>query len=164
MFGGLLGWYTIYILGGCCFLMEFCQVQNSLCIQVLRYLILAPLLHCTRAVGVSLTLQRGIFMFDIGSWTVISWLCYDYCIILRLWLCVVHMRQYNVVRVAQHRCSGRDYWQIHWYVTNMQLALLLACLWALRLSIAVWLSESFIEVRFMSRTSVTSLLSLLRCF
>jgi len=114
--------------GGCCPLMEFCQMQNSLCVQVLRYLILAALLHCTRAVGVSL---RGIFMFDIGSRTVISWLCDDYRIILRPGLCVVHMRQYNVVLVAQHRCSEWQsigcHQQIHWYMTNMQLALLLAC-------------------------------------
>jgi len=32
MFGRLLSWYTIYIFGSSCPLMEFCQVQNSLCI------------------------------------------------------------------------------------------------------------------------------------
>jgi len=37
------------------------QVQNSLCVQVLSYPILAALLHGTPAVGVSQTLQRGIF-------------------------------------------------------------------------------------------------------
>ena len=42
-------------LGGSC----PCQVQNSLCVQVLRSPILAALLHSTRAVGVSQTLQRG---------------------------------------------------------------------------------------------------------
>ena len=36
------------------------QVQNSLCVQVLCC-VLAALLHDTRAVGVSKTLQRGIF-------------------------------------------------------------------------------------------------------
>jgi len=35
---------------GCCFpLMDFCQVQNSFCVQVLRYPILAALLHGTSA-------------------------------------------------------------------------------------------------------------------
>jgi len=47
------GLYTIYIFGGSCPLTEFCQVQNLLCVQVLRYPILAALLHGTRAVGVS---------------------------------------------------------------------------------------------------------------
>jgi len=32
MFGRLLGWYTVYIFGGSCPVMEFCQVKNSLCI------------------------------------------------------------------------------------------------------------------------------------
>jgi len=39
--------------------MEFCQVQNSLCVQVLCSPILTALLHGTRAVGISQTLQRG---------------------------------------------------------------------------------------------------------
>jgi len=38
---------------------EFCQVKNSLCVQVLRYPILAALLYDTRAVSVSQTLRRG---------------------------------------------------------------------------------------------------------
>jgi len=38
---------------------EFCQVQNSLCVQVLRSPILAALQHSTRVVSVSQTLQRG---------------------------------------------------------------------------------------------------------
>jgi len=38
---------------------EFCQVQTSLCVQVLSSPILAVLLHGTRAVGVSQTLRRG---------------------------------------------------------------------------------------------------------
>jgi len=61
MFGRLLGWYIIYIyiFRGSCPLTEFCQVQNSLCIQVLHPPILAVLLHGTRAVGISQTLQRG---------------------------------------------------------------------------------------------------------
>jgi len=40
-------------------LTEFCHLQNSLCVQVLRCPILAALLHCTRAVGVSQSLRRG---------------------------------------------------------------------------------------------------------
>jgi len=39
--------------------MEFCQLQNSLSVQVLRSPILAALLHGTRAMGVSQTLRRG---------------------------------------------------------------------------------------------------------
>jgi len=53
--------HYIYIFGGSCPLTEFCQVQNSLCVKVLRSPILAALLHGTRAVGVSQTLRRGIF-------------------------------------------------------------------------------------------------------
>jgi len=48
MFGRHLGWYT-----------EFCQVQNSLYVQVLHSPILATLLHGTLAAGISQTLQRG---------------------------------------------------------------------------------------------------------
>jgi len=47
--------------GGSCSVTEFYQVQNSLCVQVLRSPILAALLHGIRAVGVSKTLWRGIF-------------------------------------------------------------------------------------------------------
>jgi len=53
--------HYVYTFGGSCPLTEFCQVQNSLCVQVLRSPILAALLHGTRAVGVSQTLRRGIF-------------------------------------------------------------------------------------------------------
>ena len=49
----------IYISGGYGPLMEFYQLQNSLCFQVLRSPILAALLHGTRAVGVSQSLRRG---------------------------------------------------------------------------------------------------------
>jgi len=51
--------YT-YIFRVFCPLMEFCQVQTSLCVQVLRSPILAALLHGTRPVGVNQTLRRGI--------------------------------------------------------------------------------------------------------
>jgi len=51
---------TLYMhFGGSCPLTEFCQVQNSLYVQVLRSPILAALLHGTPAVGVSQTLWRG---------------------------------------------------------------------------------------------------------
>jgi len=61
MFGSLFGWYTkyIYIFEGSCTLTEFCQLQKSLCIQVLCSPILAALLHGTRAAAVSQTLWRG---------------------------------------------------------------------------------------------------------
>ena len=53
-FGRLLGCYTIYtFLGGSCPLTEFCPVQNSLYVQVLRSPILAVLLYGTHAAGVS---------------------------------------------------------------------------------------------------------------
>jgi len=47
----------LYIHFRSCPLTEFCQVQNSLCVQVLRSPILAALLHGTRVVGVSQTLR-----------------------------------------------------------------------------------------------------------
>ena len=52
--------HYIYILGGACPLTEFCQVQNSLCVQVLcSPSLLAVVLHRTPEVGVSQTLRRG---------------------------------------------------------------------------------------------------------
>jgi len=48
-FPGLV--HYVYILGGSCPVTEFCQVQNSFCVQVLRYPILAALLRDTRAVS-----------------------------------------------------------------------------------------------------------------
>jgi len=56
-FPGLV--HYICIFGSFCPLTEFCQVQTSLCVQVLRSLVLAALLHGTPAAGVSQTLQRG---------------------------------------------------------------------------------------------------------
>jgi len=47
---GLVHYRYLYICGGSCPLMEFCEVQNSLCVQVLRSPILAELLHGTQAV------------------------------------------------------------------------------------------------------------------
>jgi len=54
---GLL--HYIYIFGGSGPLTEFCRVQNSLYVQVLRSPISATLLNGTPAAGVSLTLRRG---------------------------------------------------------------------------------------------------------
>jgi len=51
--------YYIYIFGASFPRTEFCQVQNSLCIQLLRSPVLAALLHGTGAVGVSQTLRHG---------------------------------------------------------------------------------------------------------
>jgi len=52
---------TLYIqFWGSCPLTEFCQVRNSLCVQILRSPVLAALLDGTRAVGVSQTMQHGI--------------------------------------------------------------------------------------------------------
>ena len=59
MFDRLLDWYTIYTFRTLSPLMEFCQVQNSLCVQILRYPILAALLHVSRAADVSQTLRCG---------------------------------------------------------------------------------------------------------
>jgi len=51
--------YYIFIFGGSCTLTEFCQVQNSLCVRILRSPILTALLHGTPALSVSRTLWRS---------------------------------------------------------------------------------------------------------
>jgi len=51
--------HYIYIFGGSYPRTDFCPVQNSLFVQVLRSLILPALLHGTAAAGVSRTLRRG---------------------------------------------------------------------------------------------------------
>jgi len=51
--------YCIYIFGSSWPLTEFCHLQNSLCVQVLRFPILSALLHVTRAVGISQSLRHG---------------------------------------------------------------------------------------------------------
>jgi len=56
---GLVGLHYIYIFGGRLPLTEFCQLQNSLCVQVLRAPILTALLYGTRAAAVGQTLWRG---------------------------------------------------------------------------------------------------------
>ena len=48
-----------YIFGTSCTVTEYCQVQNLLCVQVVRYPTLAALLHGVPAVGISETLWRG---------------------------------------------------------------------------------------------------------
>jgi len=45
--------------GGCRPVTEFCQLQNSLCVQVKRSPILAALLHGTQAAAISQTLLRS---------------------------------------------------------------------------------------------------------
>jgi len=59
MFGRLLRCYTIYTFLGPCPLTEFCNVQNSVCVQVLSSPILEALLHDTRAAAVSQRSWRG---------------------------------------------------------------------------------------------------------
>ena len=44
---------------GSCPITGFCQMQNTLCDQLLRSPILTALLHGTRALGISQTLRRG---------------------------------------------------------------------------------------------------------
>ena len=53
--------HYIYSFGSSCPLMKFCQVQNSLYVQVLRSAIglLSALLHGTRVAGVSQNLRRA---------------------------------------------------------------------------------------------------------
>jgi len=55
---GLVGLHYIYTFSGVLALTEFCSVQNSLYVQVLRSPILAALLHGTPAASVSYTLRR----------------------------------------------------------------------------------------------------------
>jgi len=66
VFGHLLGGYTIDFWGSSP-QMEFCQLQNSLCVQVLHSAILAALLHGTQALGVSRTLRHGIKEWNYGT-------------------------------------------------------------------------------------------------
>ena len=63
--------HYIYICGGCCPLMKFCQVQNSLCVKVLRSPISAALLHGTRETtsgklcGVVSSYDKAAIPFDL---------------------------------------------------------------------------------------------------
>ena len=67
MFGHLLDWPYVHF-RGFLLLTEFCQVQNSLCFQVLRPPVLAAVLHSTRVVGVSQTaaLSKGRHLYSAG--------------------------------------------------------------------------------------------------
>ena len=58
----------IYIFEGSCPITELRQVQNSLCVEVLRSAILAALLHGTRVVGISQTaaLSRRRLLYSTG--------------------------------------------------------------------------------------------------
>jgi len=74
MFGRLLGWYTIYtVFGeGRLPLTEFCYVQNSLCVQVLRYPIYwqrycMALEESAKLCGVVSSRDRAAIPFDIGQ-------------------------------------------------------------------------------------------------
>jgi len=51
---------TLHIhFGGSCPLTEFCHVQNLFCVQVLRFPILAALLHGTSAAGINQTVRHS---------------------------------------------------------------------------------------------------------
>jgi len=63
--------HYMYIFQGSCPLTEFCQVQNSLCVQVLHFPILAALLHGTQAVGV--TCQLNFSAFSRGCHLYLAW-------------------------------------------------------------------------------------------
>jgi len=51
--------HCIFIFWGFCPLTEFCPLHNSLYVQVLSSPVLAALLHCTPAAGISQTSQHG---------------------------------------------------------------------------------------------------------
>jgi len=57
---GLVHYIGLYIFGSSCPLTELYQVQNALCVQVLRSPILAALLHGTRIVGLNQALRRSV--------------------------------------------------------------------------------------------------------
>jgi len=62
--------HHIYTFRGSCALTEFCQVQNSLYVQVLRSPILAALLYGTAAAGVS---QTAAWYTEWTSPPIFSW-------------------------------------------------------------------------------------------
>ena len=106
--------HYVYIFGGSCPLTEFCQVETSLCVQILRSPIslLTALLHGTVIVGVSQTLRRWIedstppifgratitlvigphssFMFDLVKWAT------NHIRFMRVMYCIV---SYSIVRI-----------------------------------------------------------------
>jgi len=106
--------HYIYIFAGSCPLTEFYQVPNSLSVQLLHSPILAALLHGTRVVGVSQTLQcwaRGHHLYLAGrpslgigphsSSHVLS-------VLLCTWVLVISLKQQNFRNGQQLRS-----W-IHW--------------------------------------------------
>ena len=90
---------TLYIhFRGLLPLTEFCQVQNSVCVQVLRCPILPALLHGTRVVGVSQTaaLSRGRHLYTAGRpsrWALAHISSYSYCDFVR----TLHKAQWLLV-------------------------------------------------------------------
>jgi len=98
--------HYIYNFGGSCPLTEFCQVQNSLCVQVLRSPILAALLHGTWAESVSQTLRHGIFTRQGGHpvrhWAVelSSWV--QFCSVTSMWTSVNVLRRATARNTIQH--------------------------------------------------------------
>jgi len=68
MFGRLLDWFTnvaIYTFSGAIAHNRILPGRNSLCVQILRFPILAALLHSTRAMGVVSSRDRAAILFDI---------------------------------------------------------------------------------------------------
>jgi len=93
---------------------DYCQVQNSLCIQVLHSPILAALLHGSRAVGVSQTLghsAQGIIFVRIAITLVIgphsSSLMFSLMVLWSLlhWLPINFWAQVNVLYHTASQCS-----------------------------------------------------------
>ena len=80
MFGHRLLHY-IYIFGGSCQLTEFCPVQNSLYVQVLRFPILATLLHDSKTTFLSwwdFAGFRGKTQYWKEATSDVSVLCYNF--------------------------------------------------------------------------------------
>jgi len=70
--------HYIYIFGGSCPITEFCQVQNSLCAQVLRYLITARHSSSGRQTNFA-ALSRGRHLYSAGRpsrWALVHILVY----------------------------------------------------------------------------------------
>ena len=79
--------HYIYVFGGFGPLTVFCQLQNSLCVQVLRSPILPALLHSIRSAAISQTLWRGTRngIMELSQrapptgWRRINWTIYFCC-------------------------------------------------------------------------------------
>jgi len=88
--------HCMYDFVGSCPLMGFYQLQNSLCVQVLRFPILAALLHGTRAAAVSQTVactRNGITELSQTAPPIFGWAAITLGIGLHSSLClfcVVH--------------------------------------------------------------------------